>query len=49
MWQAVSASWALFAGLALLMLGNGLQGTLLGVRADREQFRTTTIGPGVAA
>lgn len=44
MWQAVSASWALFAGLALLMLGNGLQGTLLGVRADLEQFGTTTIG-----
>jgi MFS family permease len=30
--------WPLLAGMALLMLGNGLQGTLLGVRATMENF-----------
>ncbi len=41
---AVSSSWALFRGMALLMIGNGLQGTLLGVRASIEQFPTTVTG-----
>ena len=34
-------SWALFLGMLLLMLGNGLQGTLLGVRGTSEGFSTT--------
>lgn len=34
----------LFLGLALLMLGNGLLGSLLGVRADLEGFPTVVIG-----
>ncbi len=34
----------LFIGLALLMLGNGLLGSLLGVRADIEGFPTVVIG-----
>ncbi|MDK1019991.1 MAG: MFS transporter, partial [Actinomycetota bacterium] len=34
----------LFAGLALLMVGNGLLGSLLGVRADIEGFPTIVIG-----
>ncbi len=38
------SSWALFLGLALIMLGNGLQGSLLGVRATIEGFPTTVIG-----
>lgn len=42
-WE-VHASWALFFGIALLMLGNGLQGTLLGVRAKIEGFATASIG-----
>ena len=29
---------ALLLGIALLMLGHGLQGTLLGVRANLEAF-----------
>ena len=29
--SALATSWALLLGMALLMLGNGLQGTLLGV------------------
>lgn len=36
--------WALFAGLGLLMLGNGLQGTLLGIRASLSGFGTGTTG-----
>jgi MFS family permease len=34
----------LFAGLALLMVGNGLLGSLLGVRSDLEGFPTVVIG-----
>jgi MFS family permease len=34
----------LFVGLALLMVGNGLLGSLLGIRADLEGFPTVVIG-----
>ncbi|HHK74763.1 MAG TPA: MFS transporter, partial [Rhizobiales bacterium] len=44
MFAVVSNSWALFLGLALIMLGNGLQGSLLGVRASIEGFGVTTTG-----
>jgi MFS family permease len=37
-------TWALLLGIALLMLGHGLQGTLLGVRANLAQFPTATTG-----
>lgn len=40
----IVAMWALFLGVALMMLGNGLQGTLLGVRASLEEFDTAVIG-----
>ncbi len=33
MLSVVASSWALFLGIALIMLGNGLQGSLLGLRA----------------
>ena len=33
MFAAVRSSWPLFLGVALIMLGNGLQTSLLGVRA----------------
>jgi len=36
--------WALFIGIAMITLGNGLQGTLLGVRASMEGFPTTITG-----
>jgi len=43
--QGVVASvWSLFLGLAFLMLGTGLLGALLGVRADLEGFPTVVIG-----
>jgi MFS family permease len=44
MFVAVRSAWALLLGLAFLMLGNGLQGTLLGVRASLEGFSTQTTG-----
>jgi MFS family permease len=34
-------SWALFLGMLLLMMGNGVQGTLLGIRGGIEGFSTT--------
>ena len=36
--------WVLFLGTALLMAGNGLQGSLLGIRSDIEGFATPAIG-----
>jgi MFS family permease len=38
------SSWALLLGFGILMLGDGLQGTLLAVRADLEGFSTTLTG-----
>lgn len=46
--HVVLSLWALFAGLGLLMLGNGLQGTLLGVRASLSGFGTGTTGAVMA-
>lgn len=38
--QVLSSAWALLLGMGLLMIGNGLQGTLLGVRGEIEGFTT---------
>ena len=38
--SVLSNSWALLLGMLLLMLGNGLHGTLIGVRGEIEQFKT---------
>ncbi|MBF9036257.1 MFS transporter [Rhodobacterales bacterium HKCCE2091] len=43
MFEVLRNSWALLFGILLLMVGNGLQGTLLGVRGDLEGFSTTEI------
>lgn len=40
MLDVLKTSWALLLGMLLLMVGNGLQGTLLGVRGDIEGFST---------
>ncbi|WP_137701933.1 MFS transporter [Marimonas lutisalis] len=40
MFQVLGSIWALLLGMMLLMVGNGLQGTLLGVRGDIEGFST---------
>ena len=36
-------SWALLLGVLLLLLGNGLQGTLLGIRGALEGFDAATM------
>ncbi len=41
---AISAAWGLFSALGLLMLGNGLLSTLLGIRAEFEGFATASTG-----
>ncbi|WP_147125147.1 MFS transporter [Shimia ponticola] len=40
MLQVLNSAWALLLGMMLLMVGNGLQGTLLGVRGEIEGFST---------
>ncbi len=42
--QVVLSAWALLLGMGMLMLGNGLQGSLLGIRAVSEGFGTTVTG-----
>ena len=42
--STVAATWALFLGLALIMVGNGLQGPLLAVRAEAEGFDLVVSG-----
>ena len=44
MFQIVANSWALFLGLGLIMLGGGLQGSLLGLRASIEGFGLASTG-----
>jgi MFS family permease len=44
MLAAVKSAWALFVGLGMLMLGNGLQNSLLGIRAGEEAFATEATG-----
>ena len=38
------ATWGLFAGLSFLLAGVGLYATLVGVRAELEEFNTAAIG-----
>ena len=40
MFQVISSSWALLLGIMLLMVGNGMQSTLLGIRGEIEGFST---------
>lgn len=42
--QVVLSAWALFLGIAMMMLGNGLQVSLLGLRATTEGFPTAMTG-----
>lgn len=42
--EAFAQCWVLLLAVALLMLGNGLHGTLLGVRATLEGFATAQTG-----
>lgn len=47
--NALISTWGLFVGLALLMIGNGLLGVLVGVRSELEGFSTTVTGVVLAA
>ncbi|WP_137390785.1 MFS transporter [Rhodoligotrophos defluvii] len=47
--DGVRSVWALLLGVALLSLGNGLQGTLLGVRASIEHFGPAVTGVVMSA
>ena len=40
MFQVLTSAWALLFGMFLLMIGNGMQGTLLGIRGEIEGFST---------
>jgi MFS family permease len=40
MLEVLTRSWALLLGMLLLMVGNGVQGTLLGIRGGLEGFST---------
>lgn len=44
MHKTLVTAWPLFFGISMIMIGNGLQGTLLGVRATLEDFPTYSIG-----
>ena len=37
-------SWALFLGMGLIMIAHGYQGSLLGVRAVKEEFSLAATG-----
>jgi MFS family permease len=49
MLQVVAGSWPLLSGIFMLMVGNGLQGTLLGVRGGIEGFSTTAMSVVMSA
>lgn len=42
--SAAGSVWALLFGIGMLLLGNGLQGSLLGVRASAEGFGSSVTG-----
>ncbi len=42
--SVAAATWALFVGLGLVMIGNGLNGSVLGVRAEAEGFSVGVSG-----
>lgn len=49
MGQVLSSSWALLLGVFMLMIGNGLQGPLLGLRGEAEGFTTFDISMVMSA
>ena len=40
MLKVLGSTWALLLGILLLMVGNGLQGSLIGIRGAIENFST---------
>ena len=49
MLQVISSAWALLLGMGLLMVGNGMQSTLLGVRGQIENFGTFEMSVVISA
>ncbi len=49
MLTVLRSSWALMLGILLIMIGNGLQGTLLGVRGSLEQIDPSWMGMVMSA
>ncbi len=47
--QVIGSSWALLLGMFMLMIGNGLQGTLLGLRGELEGFSTFSMSVVMSA
>jgi MFS family permease len=43
MFKVIATSWPLLLGVMLLMVGNGIQGSLLGIRGAMEGFTTTQL------
>ncbi len=46
--KVIVSTWPVFAGIIFLILGNGLQGTLLGIRGSLIGFSPATIGAVLA-
>ena len=44
MQKEVRKSWALFTGIGIIMIAQGLQNNLMGIRAVIENFSTLTTG-----
>lgn len=49
MFSVLKTSWALLLGIMLLMVGNGIQGSLLGIRGSLEGFTTFEISVVMSA
>ena len=49
MLQVISSAWALLLGMGLLMVGNGMQSTLLGVRGQIENLGTFEMSVVISA
>ena len=49
MFKVLSQTWPLLMGIMLLMVGNGIQGTLLGIRGNIEGFTTYQLSYVMAA
>lgn len=47
--QVLRSAWALLLGVGLLMIGNGMQGTLIGIRGGIENFSTLEMSVVVSA
>lgn len=47
--SVITTTWPLLLGILLLMVGNGMQGTLLGIRGNIEHFSTTQMSVVMAA